>query len=117
MSEKIFDHEVLMISADGDRSWAKELFEIFINDTADRIEKMEFLLNGDDITAISRHIHTIKGSAGCIGAQSVRKFASEMEIVFKSGDCREFKSMIILLKSEMKMLLQAFERDFGKIPE
>ena len=114
MSEKVFDIEVLMMSADGDRSWAVELFDIFINDTADRINRMEALLDAGDKTDIARHIHTVKGAAGSIGAMSVKKCAYEMELLAKSGDYDGFMSKMTVLKNELSLLRAAFENEFRK---
>ncbi|HRZ80679.1 MAG TPA: Hpt domain-containing protein [bacterium] len=114
MDELIFDIEILMTSADGDRLWAEELFDIFINDTQDRMEKMGSLLESRDRTEIRRHIHTIKGAAGSIGALTVKRSAYEMELLAVSGDYEGFRSKMIMLKNELDMLRSAFETEFRK---
>lgn len=114
MDELIFDMEILMTSADGDRLWAEELFDIFINDTQDRMGKIGSLLESRDRAEIRSHLHTIKGAAGSIGALALKKCAYEMELLAVSGDYDGFISKMIMLRNELDMLRSAFETEFRK---
>ncbi|HSW60483.1 MAG TPA: response regulator [bacterium] len=98
------DLNALMISADSDPVWAKELLVMFMADTVERIEQIEKMIaekkfNKDDAT---RHFHTIKSSAASIGAMELSNLAKKMENFVKNGELTNITDNFQHMKDELK---------------
>ncbi len=98
------DIKTLMVSADGDSCWAKELFDLFIADTQKRILEIEDVLRkGGDKELMVRNFHTIKSSAASIGATSLAEIAKDLESFSRTG-------RVDSVLSGMKDLVSEFNR-------
>lgn len=70
----------------GDREFAAELSSVFITDTAERIAQMQEKLAQQDHTAVWQLAHSIKGSAGSLGAEAVSSAAHDLEQAGRQGN-------------------------------
>lgn len=115
VDENIVDLKVLMISADNDKLWAAELFQLFLQDTGSRIEAIEKAMNSGEYKDLTIHIHTIKGSAGSIGAKKMKQCAFEMEVISREGQFDALKKKVPELKEEFDKVMMFFKENFDKV--
>ena len=72
-------------TTDGDVKFMRELFDIYLADTRDRLAELEELARAHEqgrqyqLDAIGRVAHTIKGSSANVGARQLRRLASGLE--------------------------------------
>ena len=72
-------------TTDGDIAFTRELFDIYLTDTRERLAELEELAHAHEqgrqyqLTAIALVAHSIKGSSGNVGAKQMRKLASGLE--------------------------------------
>lgn len=72
-------------TTDGDVTFTRELFDIYLSDTRDRLAELEELARAHEqgrqyqLDAIGRVAHTIKGSSANVGAKQMRRLASGLE--------------------------------------
>ncbi|MGQ9608791.1 MAG: PAS domain S-box protein [bacterium] len=100
---KMLDIDNALKRLDNDLELFNELISIFINDTADRINELKSAANHNDISALERIAHSIKGSASNIGAIEVSNAAKNLEYTVKDKE-------IIRADDYIKELEEAFER-------
>jgi signal transduction histidine kinase/HPt (histidine-containing phosphotransfer) domain-containing protein/FixJ family two-component response regulator len=63
-----------------------QVLNLFVVHEADFGKRFRQALEADDITAATRHAHSLKSSAGSIGAPALEKRAASLEAACKSGD-------------------------------
>ncbi len=69
-----------------DADFLRELIEIYLQDTPQRIAELQDALNKKDIPVFTRAAHTIKGSSSNFGATKLTKLAHQLEMQGKSGN-------------------------------
>jgi HPt (histidine-containing phosphotransfer) domain-containing protein len=75
----------LLALDDGQTELLKELFGLFKDDTPNRMEGMKKSMAVGDATATSELAHALKGAAGTIGADRMRRIAQDIEKACKAG--------------------------------
>lgn len=70
---------------DGGTGLVAELFELFKEDSPERLANMRKHLEAGDAGAISELAHALKGSAGTMGATRMRGLAQDIEKATKAG--------------------------------
>lgn len=115
VDENIVDLKVLMISADNDKFWAAELFQLFLQDTCSRIEAIEKALRSGEYKDLTIHVHTIKGSAGSVGAIKIKQCALEMENMCRAGQFDPIRNKLPELKDEFGKVKMFFKQNFDKV--
>ena len=98
MTEKeiIFSAQALRETSENDMKWAGELLEMFKVDLADRIAKIKGILKNSDpnINDLRIHFHTIKSSAGSVGAVSLSEKALKLERASVAKDLEYIKEKL-----------------------
>lgn len=64
--------------SDGDGDLLAELFQLFLTDTPPRLDAIEAAIAGGDAPALQRAAHTLKGSAGGLGATRMQAICMEL---------------------------------------
>ncbi len=102
----IFDRPALMERINGDENLFKELVVIFMEDTPRQIRLLSEHLLQNDFKKMEFTAHTLKGSAGNLGAISIQKTAKHLEQRLKSGDLSTapLEALISQLSSELEDL-------------
>ena len=67
------------INPDDGGEFAREIIQIFMEDTPARLEELEEALRRSDATKFVRAAHSIKGSSANVGAMLLRDTAEEIE--------------------------------------
>ncbi len=116
MSSIIIDPKAIetlrSLSENGDDSFLREIIDIYLQDTPERLADLKRLLNGEDPAAFVRAAHTIKGSSSNIGAEEVRSLSEVIEAQAKnttpaslSDKVTELETAFSRAKIELKKLL------------
>lgn len=78
-SELAIDLSVIREASDGDTAFEQELFEVFVEDCRERLDRLAKAVRNGDIETSRRESHTLKGAAANIGAESMRARALALE--------------------------------------
>jgi len=63
-----------------------ELVDLFIADASPRLERMKSALAGKDLTQLTSQAHSLKGSAGNLGARHLAGLCAELEKQSRAGE-------------------------------
>ena len=85
-AEGVFDQATFLASAGGDLDLLHELAQLFLDDCPQRLSALRDALARRDRSALESAAHTLKGSAGYIGAAEVFAAAAEVEAIARCGD-------------------------------
>jgi HPt (histidine-containing phosphotransfer) domain-containing protein len=101
------------LSPDTDGSFLRELIEIYLKDTPERLADIDAALAKGDAHALMRAAHTIKGSSSNFGAARLAHLAHEIELHGKAGDCGPVPPLLPGLKAEYDLVTQALKQILG----
>ena len=112
MSEdKIIDPEAIealrSLSPDGGGEFVRELIDMYLQDTPQRLTEMDQALSAKDAPTFARAAHTIKGSSSNFGANRLSKVAQALEHQGKAGDLSQSAPLCAALKAEYHLVVQA----------
>ncbi len=91
--------EVIMGKACGDEDMATQLAMAFSEEAEQLLPAMRDQLKVEDAALLQRSAHTLKGAAGCLGAEQVAAAGQRLEQQAKSGDLSDAASMLDELDS------------------
>ncbi len=90
-------------AAEGDKEFEKELVTMFIDDTKERISKLDLLVKEKiDLKMIKIEAHTIKGSSGNVGANKLREIALTIESMAKEENLEGIELVMAEFHSEFE---------------
>ena len=98
------------LSPDSGTEFLRELIEIYLQDTPQRIAEMEDALTKKDLPAFTRAAHTIKGSSSNFGAIKLTKLAHELEMQGKSDNVSDSPAYCVKLRAEYTQVGQILSR-------
>ncbi len=80
-SQANFDPQPLRQLADNsdDADFADEIFRLYLEETAKRIEELKRSADGGDVISVARAAHTIRGNSLAVGANSVARLTEQIE--------------------------------------
>jgi len=98
------------LSPDAGADFLRELIEIYLQDTPQRMAEMEDALAKKDIPGFTRAAHTIKGSSSNFGAVKLTKLAHALEMQGKSGNVSDSPASCVSLREEFAAVSQVLAR-------
>ncbi len=101
------------LSPDTDGTFLRELIEIYLQDTPERLADLDAALAQNDAKALMRAAHTIKGSSSNFGATRLAHLAQEIELHGKAGTCGPVPPLVPGLKAEFAAVAQALGKVAG----
>jgi len=69
----------------GGRELVREVIDLFLNDVPGRLEELRDALGSGDLDAAARLAHTLKGSAGHVGARALASLCARLEAQVRAG--------------------------------
>lgn len=84
---------------DGD-AFLKELIDIYLQDTPERIAEIATALGKLDAPAVMRAAHSVKGSSSNFGATQLAEIAHTLELQGKAGDLTASPAALAALQAE-----------------
>ena len=104
--ETVFDRARFLSNVDGDVELLREFAQLFLEDGPQRLRALHDALDRRDRHGLETAAHTLKGSAGYIGASLVFAAADELETIARSGDLADAASACAKLYDATAQLLQ-----------
>jgi HPt (histidine-containing phosphotransfer) domain-containing protein len=98
------------LSPDAGGEFLRELIEIYLQDTPQRIAELVDALSKKDGPAFTRAAHTIKGSSSNFGATKLTKVAHELEMQGKSDDLSASSVSCAKLSEEYALVAEALSK-------
>ena len=93
-----------------DADFLRELIEIYLQDTPQRIAELQDALNKKDVPVFTRAAHTIKGSSSNFGAIKLTKLAHDLEMQGKSDNLSEAPASLANLNSEFALVAETLSK-------
>ncbi|NJK90505.1 MAG: response regulator [Blastochloris sp.] len=87
-------HGVQEVADDEEPYFPARLVNLFISETEMRLGELKESLNHEDVSTLSRCLHTIKGTAGNFHAKRLYLVTSEMELALKEGNLGEVRNRL-----------------------
>ena len=103
-SEEVINFDKL-ISRLGDEELIKEVVPIFLNDSQERVEKLQEAVLSKDSEAIKFYSHAIKGAARNVGAERLSDIAGRLESLSRERDLESVGSFYEELKTEYEKVV------------
>jgi CheY-like chemotaxis protein len=88
-------------TADGDKEFAIELVATFADSSNEAIAQIAAALASNDIAAVQRAAHSLKGATGSMGALTSNQLAAELEEAAKSGNASKATLLFDALRNEI----------------
>jgi HPt (histidine-containing phosphotransfer) domain-containing protein len=114
MADPYLDPEAIAnlraVNPDDGGEFLRELIDIFLADTPDRIAEIEKALGAGETEVVARAAHSIKGSAGNFGAVELASLARGIE---QQGNARDFtaaRAGLAGLRAEFDRVRSVLER-------
>jgi len=92
------------LSPDSGNEFIRELIEIYLQDTPERMRDLEAALSKGDLPAFTRAAHTIKGSSSNFGATKLTHLAHALELQGKAGNLTDAPAAYGTLKAEYNLV-------------
>jgi CheY-like chemotaxis protein len=90
-----------------------DIIDLFVKQTPELLSALEKACSELDLGALSRTAHTLKGSAGNVGAEQLAALCKQLELAVKQGTSSAAQSLVSRIAQEfisVRIILQA-ERD------
>ncbi len=100
----VFDHAELVSRMVDDKELARQIVDIFLDDTPRQIAALKDYIKSGDAAAVGRQAHSIKGASANVCGEALRAVAFEMEKAGKAGSM-----------SDVLVYLPELERAFDQL--
>lgn len=103
------DWDYLAELSGGDREFEQELLLTFVEDAQNHLDAAQAAASRQDLDAIMREAHHLKGSSGNVGANGIQTLAAQLESDAKQG------SLVNALKliNEMQAICTTLGQQIG----
>ena len=109
----VFDKTCMMTLVMGNADFACIVAKAFLSDIPGQIEALRgYLEAGDNIQAVQRQAHSIKGAAANVGGEALRVVAYEMEKAANAGQLEAVSGRLPELEMQFDRLKMALEKHF-----
>jgi two-component system sensor histidine kinase/response regulator len=105
----VFDKDAFMDRLMGDAQLAAIVISGFLEDIPRQLESLKGFIHQKNTEDAGKQGHQIKGAAGNVGADALRKIASEIEIAGKAGDLDRLISIAPQVEETFAQLKTAME--------
>ncbi|MCA8942490.1 MAG: Hpt domain-containing protein [Planctomycetes bacterium] len=107
--------ELLDLCDDGDTSLVQELIGIFLDDGPTKIQAIQQGLRDDDLEAVERAAHSLKGSSGNLGANELMETAEALQNASRNGEVERSRELGVEIvarfdaaNAELRRLLERY---------
>ncbi len=108
--DPVLDREIVMQLKDiGGTDLVKSVYEDFVEESAILVREAVEAWKKEDIGTVKSHLHTLKGSAGTVGAGIVADIAREAEGRLKTNDTSTLAEALPALESAFDNFLKNYE--------
>lgn len=97
------------VAPDDGGAFLRELLDIFLADTPNRLAEISRSLEAGDFPTLTRAAHSIKGSAGNFGARALVEAAWRLEMAARSKNRALAQDLVAPLEQEFGKVRSAME--------
>ena len=105
----VFDPDVLRERLEGDEEMIKMVLNMFKDESARIIEDIEKAVLSEDAAEAGKLGHSLKGSAGNVGAVSLQEVSAAVEESGKEGDLQALRTLLGDIKNTFTRTIQEIE--------
>jgi hypothetical protein len=87
---------------------AKEILEMFLEDSPPRVETLAHALETRDVSRARAEAHSLKGSAGNLGAMTLWSVCEELEREIREGNLQAAREDLAELQGRLHAVLDHF---------
>jgi PAS domain S-box-containing protein len=103
----VFDRKGFLDRVMGDEAVAAMVLDVFLSDVPQQIGRLKDAITSGDHGLAEKQAHQVKGAAANVGAEALRKVATEMEGLGKTGDVKAMTGLLSQLQEEFERLKRA----------
>jgi HPt (histidine-containing phosphotransfer) domain-containing protein len=107
---QVFDKEGALDRVAGDKGFLFELFEIALEDSKERIEKIKAAIDTNNFKELAETAHALKSAMGNVGAMTCHAACFALERMGKSSDITNAKQELNNLFAQMDLFKIEIER-------
>jgi PAS domain S-box-containing protein len=97
-SQQVLDRPALLDRVGGDETILAEIVKVFLEDTPRQIQAMEAAAGADDRLTLRRLAHSLKGSAGTVGANALQATALALEQHVDRGEMPAARALVAAVR-------------------
>src|SRR5687767_12622450 len=98
--------ELLALSDDGDPSLLVDLIQMFLDDAPTKVGLIKSGLTKSDLQQIERAAHSLKGSAGNLGAVHLQQLCDDLQRASRGAQAGELAALVGQLDGPLAAALQ-----------
>jgi HPt (histidine-containing phosphotransfer) domain-containing protein len=106
-SPLLFDETELLANLDGDVDILKSILNAALTEIPKELDMLKEYCGGEDIQAIRRQAHNIKGMAANLCLPALRDIAYQMETAAKNGDGVSARELLPALEQTTRLAIEA----------
>ena len=91
---------VRQLTPPGEPDVLKEVLQLFLDDVPARVERLRSAWQSGDAVAVQRAAHSLKGSAGNIGATDLLGVCRQLDELGRAGDLSNAAPLVTTLDAE-----------------
>ena len=95
----------------------RKMIDLFLAHSGMRVEQIRDGLSGQDLKMAETGAHTLKSSAGNVGARRLQMLASDAESIAEAGRLQELQELFPLLEKEFQSACAALRIVLEELPE
>ena len=87
----------------------RKMIHLFLTHAAERVDQIRDALHKENAAQAETGAHTLKSSAGNVGAQRVQRLAQDAETLAEAGDLQELSRLFPDLEAEFRAACDALQ--------
>lgn len=93
----------------------KELLEVFLSDSPKRLEKIRLAAQENDMDALAREAHALKGGSSNLGAQQLSVVCGEIEKLAQTPSAEGLSSILGEVEKSYQDLKKELEEELSSL--
>jgi PAS domain S-box-containing protein len=112
---RVWDRELALTRADGDRRLLQELLTLFVDDAPRTMAAIRAALAAGDAQRLAAAAHTLRGAAEAVAADATGDAAHQLEELGRTNDLLNAPGALTSLESAMATLLQELRASADRV--
>jgi len=98
---------------DGDTAFFKDLVEMFLAETPQRLDDLKEALSNHDFIALKNAAHKLRGSSGCYGAEKMMLLCKSLESYAVDKDLKSAKAVVQQIEKTFDEVQNALKQEMA----
>lgn len=104
LSEDLLDLQYLTEAAEGDVAFIESILHDYLKGTGQQLEELHGALLAQDVEAVGRLAHSVKGASASVGAVRVMEAAAHLEERIRTDGMSRADEQVFLVTTEFRRL-------------